>query len=69
MQKIKDVSALGGIDFNQLREAWIVIGQTDPMKLISGPIQRDIMNNFIAYAKAVGCNVELLNIMKGNANA
>ena len=69
MQKIKDVSTLCGIDFNQLREAWIVIGQTDPMKLISGPVQRDIMNNFIAYAKAVGCNVELLNIMKGNANA
>jgi len=62
MQKIKDVSILGGVDFNQLREAWIVLGQTDPMKLISGPVQKDIMNNFIAYATAIGCNVELLNI-------
>lgn len=67
MQKIKDISNLDGIDFNQLREAWLVMEKTDIMKLSSGSMQLDTMNNFIAYAKTIGCNVELLKMKINNA--
>lgn len=53
MKKIKHISLMDGIDFNQLREAWIVLGNTDPLKLSSKQVQEDIMNNFNAYADAI----------------
>jgi hypothetical protein len=62
MQKIKDVSILGGVDFNQLREAWIVLNDLDLTKVASTPTNKSIAKNFIAYASAIGCEIDVLKI-------
>ena len=62
IQKIKNVSDASNVDFNQLREAWLVLKNLDLTKVTSTPSDKSTTNNFIAYASAIGCETDILKI-------